>query len=60
MKNIGFIKVPLLRENSFALIPYDKAEKELLSDDEFLVLLDMRIKGKLAELTSEAMKEEKC
>lgn len=58
MSRIGYIRLPLLKEEDFALIPYDKVERELLSENEFIELLDMRIKAHLAELTSKAIRED--
>lgn len=58
MKNIEFIRIPLLKEGHFALLPYDSTERELLGKDEFLELLDAKIMMHLSELTTKAVKEE--
>lgn len=57
MSEIGYIKIPLLKEGHFALIPYDKVERKMLGEDDFKDLLDRKILLHLAELTSEAVKE---
>lgn len=43
MNEIGYIKLPLLKEGHFALIPYDKAERKMLGEDDFRDLLDKKI-----------------
>ena len=58
MSEIGYIKLPLLKEGHFALIPYDEVERELLGEDDFKDLLDQKILLHLAELTKAAMEEE--
>lgn len=58
MSDIGYIKLPLLKEGHFALIPYDKVERKLLGEEAFKELLDKKIKLYLAESTTEAVKEE--
>ena len=59
MSKIGYIKLPLLKEGHFALIPYDEVERKLLGEEAFRDLLDKNIKLHLAELTTEAIKDEK-
>ena len=59
MNEIGYIKLPLLKEGHFALIPYDKVERELLGEDDSKDLLDKKILSHLPELTAEAVKGEK-
>lgn len=58
MNKIGYIKLPLLKEGHFALIPYDEVERKMLGEDDFKDLLDQKILLHLAELTTEAVKEE--
>lgn len=58
MSKIGCIKLPLLKEGHFALIPYDEVERELLGDDDFIDLLDQKILLHLSELTKVTMEEE--
>lgn len=58
MNKIGYIKIPLPKEGHFALIPYDEVERKLLGEDDFRDLLDRKISLHLAELTTEAVKEE--
>lgn len=58
MSEIGYIKMPLLKEGHFALIPYDKVERKMLGEDDFKDLLDQKILLHLAELTTESVKEE--
>ena len=55
MSEIGYIKLPLLKEGHFALIPYDKVERKMLGEDDFKDLLDQKILLHLAELTNEAV-----
>lgn len=59
MNEIGYIKIPLPKPGHFALIPYDKVERELLGEDAFKDLLDKKILLHLSELTAEAVKDEK-
>lgn len=58
MRKIGYIKLPLLKEGHFALIPYDEVERELLGEDDFIDLLDQKILSHLSELTKVTMEEE--
>lgn len=57
MRKIGYIKLPLLKEGHFVLIPYDEIERKLLGEDGFRDLLDQKILLHLSELTTEAVKE---
>lgn len=56
MSDIGYIKIPLPKPGHFALIPYDKVERELLGEDDSKDLLDKKILSHLPELTAEAVK----
>lgn len=58
MSDIGYIKLPLLKEGHFALIPYDEDERRLLGEHDFIDLLDQKILLHLAELTKVTMEEE--
>ena len=58
MNKIGYIKLPLPKEGKFALTPYDEVERKMLGEDDSIDLIDKKIKSHLAELTTEAIKEE--
>ena len=57
MSDIGYIKLPLLKEGHFALIPYDEVERKLLGEEAFKELLDQKILLHLSELTTKTVKE---
>ena len=58
MSDIGYIKIPLLKEGHFALIPYDEVERKLLGEEAFKELLDQKVSLHLQELTTKAAKGE--